>query len=395
MSEQQIPDERVSYRQESVDNVFSQGQKPFFVQSPPKLSAYTLTFLLLLVFIVLSLFLIKLPVHMAAEGEVIAGKDYHQMVVNQDDQIVSNINVSEGEKVTEGQVLLLLENRNQRKLHADLQDIELQITTAKKHIEDANRFFQESKQNLEWQSLEQHKIIQQLRNTLVVEERVLQRYRKNVESGLIAATLVDEQVRALAQIEANLLKEESLVKSLALQGLHLEENFQREKHSQQAHIDRMQLARARLQDGLQILSPCNCVVDNIFTQEGLPVVSGQSVITLSNTREKSSLVLYIPAKNYRQIQVGHQIHVELSAYPVNKFGALLATVQSVSSSPVPGNMVNKHGQGLQATTYFVVKATIDKVPDNVSLVTGMAVGSDIVVDKTSLFDLLFGFDKKP
>ncbi|GLR70371.1 HlyD family secretion protein [Agaribacter marinus] len=392
MSNPESPDEQVSFRQESVDNVFSQGRKPFFVQSPPTLTAYTFAFLVLLAFVFTSLYFIKLPIHILAVGEVIAGKDYHQIVINEDDQIVANIHVTEGDEVREGQSLLHLESRNKVSLETELRDISLQIQAIEQQLSESRRYYLNTVQNIDLQLVEQDSVINQIENALVNEKKVLKRYKQNVAQGLTAATLEDDQKRIVAQIEGNLIKEKSHITSLELRMLNVEENFKQQQSTGNTQIERLTLSKERLTNGLQVLSPCNCIVDNLFTEKGLPIISGQSVLTLSQARDTSSLILYVPAKQYREIKIGNHIQVKVAAYPSNKYGALNATVTSVSNSPVPGNMINKKGQGLGDTTYFVVKAEIDNVPRDVTLVTGMAVDSDIVVDRTSLFDLMFNFE---
>lgn len=386
--------EQVTFRQESVDNVFSQGQKLFFVQSPPRISTYSLTFLVFVCLLVASLFIIKLPDHVVAVGEIIAGKDYHQIVISDEEKIVKTILVEVSDKVKEGQTLFELENRDKFNRQNQMDDILAQISRIQQQENDSQTYYQQSLDKISAQRHQQLNIVNQLKGALLAEKKIYKRYQQSVNNGLIAATLVDNQQRIIADLEGQLIKEIAVFTNIDIQKLNTEESFKKQNLDNISRIERLQFQSSQLSSALRVLSPCDCVVDNLFIEQGLPVVSGQSIATLSRQRDSSSLVLYIPANEYRQIDVGSKIQVNVAAYPTNKYGALKATINSVSSSPVPGRMINKQGLGLQDATYFVVKAVVDEVPDNISLVTGMAINSDIVVDASSLFDLLFDLTAK-
>lgn len=394
MNDSDLQDEKVTFRQDSVDNVFSQGRKPFFVRSPSNLSKYTITFVWFLLFIFTSLYFIKLPVHINAVGEILAGKDYYQIVINEDNQLVNSIDILEGERVAMGQELLKLESRDKAYTLTVLLDLNLQIQELNAQLIKLETHHREGLQNISQQRSDQNNVVAQLESELISQKEILSRYEENVLNGLIAATLEDTQKRIVSQTEGYLIKEKKVFTELDLYQIELEAQYIREKDTSSAKISRLNLQKDHISNGRQVFSPCDCVVDNLFIENGISIVPGQSILTLSQARDTSSLLLYVPASQYRKIGKGSSIRVNVKSYPSNKYGALKATIVSVSASPVPGGMIGKKGQGLQDVTYFIVKATIDNVPKNVTLVTGMAVDSDIVVDETSLFDLMFDLNNK-
>lgn len=394
MSDKEIQDEKVTFRQDSIDNVFSQGRKPFFVKSPSNLSKYTITFLCFLLFIFALLYFIKLPMHIKAIGEVLAGKDYYQIVINEDNQVVTSIETFEGEQVLQGQVLLQLDSRDKVSTQTEVLDLTLQIQELEDQLNKMESHYRESLLNISQQRDDQNSVVAQLESELVLEKKILSRYKKNVANGLTAATLEDTQNRIVSQTEGYLIKEKAAFTVLDSAQLEVNVNYKRERNTRSVKIARLALKKDQLNKGLQVLSPCDCIVDNVFIENGISVVPGQSILTLSQAKDSSSLMLYVPASQYRKIEKGSEIQVNVASYPSNKYGALKATVLKVSASPVPGDMIRKKGQGLQDSTYFIVKAVIDNVPKDVTLVTGMAVDSDIVVDETSLFDLMFDLENK-
>lgn len=384
-------DDQLSFRQESIDNVFSQNRKPFHIKSPANLTIYTITFFMFLVFVFASLHFIKLPVHINAVGEVLAGNDYHQIVINEDKQVVNDLSVFEGDEVTEGQVLLQLKHSDKNATESTIADIDLQINDLQAQIHKAAALRQASLLNIARQREDQHKVIEQLKDEQREQEGVLARYQDNVAKGLIAATFQDAQQRVVSQIKSNIVKEQTAFTTFDLMQLEVNNKFKQLTQANNANVARLNLKKNQLNNGQQILAPCDCKIDNVLVEKGMMVVPGQSILTLSRARNKTTLVMYIQALEYRQIVQGKQIQVNMAAYPSNKYGALNATVVHVSSSPVPGELVSKKGQGLQDSTYFIIKAAVDQVPPNISLVTGMLVESDIVIDQVSLFDLMFDF----
>lgn len=381
--------EQASFRQQSIDNVFNQFSKPFFVHSPPNITTYTVLVAAFLCFIIAVLIWVKLPVHVRAVGEIIAGKDYHQIVIDDVDKIVSKVLVNAGQLVSEGDLLFELQHRDTKKQSQLENELATQITSLQLAIEKAEAFYKESVIELNSQKQQQLSVLEQIRKTHARELEVLERYKKSVREGLISATLVDEQNRIVSALELRKFEQQAIYTSLELDLIKEEESFQNLATSHASQIEQLQLQIQRVTAGLELSSPCNCTIDNIFIEQGLPVIAGQSIATLSNLREMTSLVLYIPANQYRTIAVNDQIQVRATAYSSSKYGALIATIDSVSNSPVPGNMTNKPGLGLQEQTYFIVTASITKQPANVSLVTGMTIESDIVVDRNSLFDVIF------
>jgi biotin carboxyl carrier protein len=346
-----------------------------------------------MLFIFASLYFIKLPIHIKAIGEVLAGKDYHQLIINEDNKVVSNIATTAGDSVVKGQVLLQLDAADEVAVQGELSDINIQTQALNTQLTSLEEHYNSTLENIVQQRQEQKIVVDQLFAQLVSEKNILARYSKNVANGLVAATLKDTQIRIVAATRSSLSREKSLFTKLDLATLDASEHYNREKDRVTSSIARLALQAEQLTKGHQVISPCDCTVDNMLVENGIPIIPGQSIMTLSQARESSSLVLFVPASQYRQIDKGSQIQVKVASYPSNKYGALIATVQNVSASPVPGNMISKKGQRLNNATYFIVNALIEKVPSDVTLVTGMAIDSDIVVDKTSLFTLMFNLNR--
>lgn len=394
MTNKNQTDDEITYREDVIKSVFSQGEKPFNVQSPPNLTIYTMTFVAFLGALVAFLFIIKMPVHVQAVGEIMAGKDYHQIIISEEDKIVNDVLVNESEPVEDGRLLFTLVDRDQSSQQRRIENLNEQIESLKTQITSADEFQRKRIEQVEKQRKEQLDVIKQLEQTRFNEKEILQRYEKSVLDGLVAATLVDQQQRIVTALDAQLIRQASVFTKLEVDALNIKETFRQLENKNNEEIKRLSFESIELKSNQKILSPCDCVVDNIFITNGLPIVAGQSIATLSTHILNSTIVLYIPANEYREIQLGNKIQVNASAYPSNKYGSLKATVQEISASPVPGRLVNKQGLGLDDITYFVVKAVIDDIPPNISLITGMTVNSDIRVDSISLFRLLFDINHK-
>jgi len=386
-----MQNEKATFRKEAVENFFTSGNKPFEVQSPPSFTTYTLTALAFLSFAIAALNLIHLPVHIKATGEVLAGKDYHQITVPDPGMNAVNIMVSEGENITRGQALIKLMDRDQNKTDNDIADITIQIDTLQSHFSEMDASFASNIANIERQQVHQNRIIKQAQKNLLVEKDILTRYTQSAQTGSIAMRDVEAQKRIVNGMESTLIREQAALYAINMQQNNISDAYHHEKEGNTEKLQRHLTKLDYLQKGITLISPCDCTVDNILTDTNTPVSAGQSVLTLSTSRDTSEVILYIPANQYRTLQEGMLIRLNVEAYPSATHGATTATIKSVSSLPVPSKMLNNTSHNLSQGAYFVVKASIQQSPSEVKLTTGMTINSDIVIDEKSLFSTFFNF----
>lgn len=382
---------KLSFRQESIDNVFSNDTKPFEISSPPKLTTYTISVIAFLVFFVAALYYIKLPVHVKAMGEIFAGKDYHQITISDDNMNVHEILAYEGDSVTQGQILMKLKNRDESRTKNDIKDLNIQIESLEYKQVISNKNYQQSLNITETLLAQQIRIIELTTKSFKIESVILSRFIDNQKAGLIPAREKDAHKRLVSNIENSLIREQVALTNIQMNILNLTELYTNNKDDNEKQLKRLRVSKQSLENGLQVLSPCECTVDNILTKKNTPVSPGQSLLTLSTARDSSEVVLYVPANQYRELKRNSVILLNVEAYPSQKFGATKAKIQSVSSLPIPGSMLKKKSQFLTTDGYFIVKAVVSESPANVKLITGMTINSDIVIDEKSLFSTVFNF----
>lgn len=380
-----------TFRKESVDYIFSPDGKPFFVMSPPGFSLYTFLILSFFAMFALALTFIRLPVHIKAFGEVLAGEDYYQISYPASGMNVINVYISEGDSVVEGQTIMRLKNRDLNQTKRDIADIESKILRTKSHFDELDAHIDESLSALNVQRDFKNKLIAQLIKSIKHEKAVLGRYESGVETGLMPIREADNQRRLLVSNESSLIREQSGLATLSETELSLHEKYSHERDTALDKLSSLGKELASLKEGIEIVSPCDCVVANILTKENVPAEPSKSLLTLSEKRPDSELILYFPSSKYRGIEIGKNISVTVSAYPAAKYGMVEASVTSVSSMPIPGSMIRSKSGNLQEGSYFVVKAIIDKVPESMTLSTGMVINSDVVIDKKPLLGEIFNF----
>jgi multidrug resistance efflux pump len=384
-------EDSVSYRKESVDNLFSASDKPFKVMSPPRLGIYAILAVMFLLFIFVALYFISLPTHIKANGEVLAGKDYYQIRIPDPGFNVSELHVLGGQKVVKGQALLTLRDSDENKINRRLEDMRIQLTRLEASASETQNEFTLNSKNAETKIEYQLVIIARIKNNLMTEEDVLTRTIDNVNSGLVSRKWQDDQKRIVLRVKQELAETRARLADLYILKTSLQTEYQKKQKNIQEKISRMFLNIDALKTGTLMQSPCDCIVENLLVDVDIPVSQGQSALTLSTANERYEIVLFIPSSQFRDISVGNRIRVNVESYPTSTYGATTALIDSVSSLPVPNQMLASKGMRLNEGAYFVVKASVVNVPDNVTLITGMTINSDIVIDDKSLLRLIFDF----
>ena len=387
MQNDNTPNDKVSFRQESVDYFFTGGGKPFEVQSPPNFTTYTISALAFLMFSILSLHFIELPTNVKAKGEILAGKSYYQIAVPNAGLNLVDIFVSEGDMVKRGQPLMRLKESDENNHEANIEDINTQIVSLKTLLLELDKNHAKAQENIKLQVEDKDRIITQTDKTLTSEYKTLDRYTESVKSGLVAMQYEENQKRVVNTLKTTLIREEAKLNIIAMTMANAEDNYTREKKTNEANLHRLIIKQKQRVSGNILVSPCDCLVDNVLAEINTPVELGRSVLTLSKAIEQSEAILYIPASEYRSIKSGLNIQLNIESYPSAKFGKTKATITSVSPSPVPGDMLN-NSLGLGDTSYFVIKAVVMDSPEGVVIATGMTINSDIAIGENTLLSLI-------
>lgn len=383
------PQDNASFRKEALDNAYNDKKKPFFISTPLNSGLYVLFSIAFLVFIAVASYLIKFPVHILAQGEVLNGKEYIQISVPDDTKAVSHILVAPGQHVQKGDVLSVLEMKNATNVADNLKALQISKRLIQTSIDDLDASHKIAAK--QYELLKSHNLakLEQAKREALLEKQILARYSASVENGLVAVKAEEEQKRITLAVDDKILAVKENLLNLEITATQANTLYEKETMELKSQLESLELQIMSLSQGTLVTSPCDCEVDNILVSPGDPVRRTQSLFTLSSFSDDQSVIIYVPSSTFRTIQTGMTLQLAMSAYPSTKYGYLKARVTKVSSSPVPVDMISDGGvDGLRGTV-FVVHAQINNIPEQVEVVTGMAIRSNIVIGERSLIDMMF------
>ncbi len=187
---------------------------------------------------------------------------------------------------------------------------------------------------------------------------------------------------------ASLSESQSAIKQVQLQLNNLSEEFddQLATIKQQRSTINMQLTEARKRAGYTVHAPASGIVSNMLARVGMSIDTTQPALALVPEDIKFSAKLYVTSKAIGFIRKGQPLKLRIDAFAFEKFGVQHGTIAYVSANTIMASGNNK--------PMYLVKATLDKQTvtaygNEVSLVPGMSVDAEIVIEQRSLLQWLF------
>jgi hypothetical protein len=384
------PDEKgkTQFRQQVKDHIYAANKKPFLASTPPNAMINTLLFVLLMIGGWASLFWIKMPVSIQAEGEIKVGAQYFVLTAERDNQTLNHWQAAKGDRVSKEQNIAVLQDRDQRRIERQQLNYSRQLSLLTEQIVSQQQEFQRTKELYVEREVKQQALLLASNTHLKQISEVESLYAVSVSKGLLnQQTLFGQQnLRAAAYADTQRyqaeLAEIEIAKHRALKNIDgLIGNLQREFRSIQKNKDD--------QSGDEtIISPCDCELVDILVGKGMPVSKGVAIATLFKQADTMSVQLFFRADAFRPIEVGSTLSVSLSTYPSMKYGTLKGRVTTVTSAAIPGAMFD-YSYLLPEQPYFSVTADLLDMQTDVLISSGMRVETKVVVDHQSLFSLLF------
>ena len=92
-----------------------------------------------------------------------------------------------------------------------------------------------------------------------------------------------------------------------------------------------QIGRAQIESGRVVLAPATGVVARLNTRVGSTSRAGQTLMTLHKVESELEAWLYLPSGKAGQLKAGQKVQLRLDAYPHEMFGTISAVVSEVST----------------------------------------------------------------
>jgi len=219
---------------------------------------------------------------------------------------VENINVREGDRVKEGQVLVTL----------DIREAEATVSQAQANLEAAKARVQQVKATAEETVQSQ---IQQTKANLELAEADLRRFQELHEKNFISRQQLDEArtkyhvAQAAYNLALNSLRQKTWETDLAL--------AEAQVRQAKASLD---LVQAQLQN-LIILSPMNGGVTKRFVDPGTMVKDTTPILTLMDLGEMK-MVVNVIEREFIHLQKGQPVKITVTAFPDRTFNGKIEII---------------------------------------------------------------------
>lgn len=308
---------------------------------------------------------------------------------------VKSINVSEGDFVEQGDVLIELDSealdidvnqlQNQRKILEAQRDIYKMIIDGSDLSEiKANGYSDDLKPYI--QSILDSNA--DYRNSLAN----LENEKSSAEINHEIAKLQLEQYQDTGGTERQIKAQELTVEqhALTVENADLQISGIKAQYSSQINsnisevnnkLDEIEtnLEKYRLSTEYQnITAPVSGYVNSVGVNTlGETVTSAQQLVTIVPDNTPNEMLCYVKNTDIADIELGMEAEIKLEAYPYNKYGTVKGTVKYIS----PSSFTNE-----QLGNVYIVKLDIDGGSENINIISGLSGAVEIKTDKRTVMD---------
>ena len=308
---------------------------------------------------------------------------------------VKSINVSEGDFVEQGDVLIELDSealdidvnqlQNQRKILEAQRDIYKMIIDGsdlseikangysddlKPYIQsilDSNADYRNSLANLENEKssaeinheiaklqLEQYQDTGGTERQIKAQELTVEQHALTVENADLQISGIKAQYSS--QINSNISEVNNKLDEI-------ETNLEKYRLSTEYH---------------NITAPVSGYVNSVGVNTlGETVTSAQQLVTIVPDNTPNEMLCYVKNTDIADIELGMEAEIKLEAYPYNKYGTVKGTVKYIS----PSSFTNE-----QLGNVYIVKLDIDGGNENINIISGLSGAVEVKTDKRTVMD---------
>ena len=391
--------------------------------------------------------LAQLDVIATAEGRLVP-LTFTKIVQPADAGVVTEILVSDGDQVKEGQVLMRLDARlsqadttalgkdvalrqlTLRRIEAELGDrpflpsktdhaelygqVEAQFRARRQAYVDAVAQENEALNKARADVRAAEQVLSKLTQTLPSYKQSAEAYRKLVQEGFVGELAANEKNREVVEKEQDLKTQVASVQSLNASIAQSEKRVAslRSQYRSQLENERIdtlaqlnksgqELEKSTVKAGqLEIRAPNSGVVkDMATTNRGAVVAAGALLMNIVPKEEPLQAEMLLKNEDVGFIAVGQAVNVKVAAYPFQKYGLLDGKVNLVSADSADPKQQQQQGQAPTLTYRAIVSldATALKstaTGEHLTLNPGMLVTAEIHQGQRSVLEYLLSPVKK-
>lgn len=332
--------------------------------------------------------------------------------------IVQEKRVSEGQRVTAGQVLYVLSSERQSSTQGSIQanishQVESRRLSLQEEMEKTRRLQQDERESLqkriEGLSAELQKLDNQIegqRSRVKLGEDSVARYQSLLGQDYISREQVQQKQEELLDQRSRLqsMEREYIAVGRELSARQKEASGLQFKHQNQlAQIDRgistvdQELTESEGKRRLVITAPTDGTATAVVAEVGQAVDGSRPLVSIVPTGAILQAQLYAPSRAVGFIKPGDAVLLRYQAYPYQKFGHARGKVLSVAKTALPSNEIsvlgniggNGNGQSsepLYRINVELASQTINAYGQPQALQAGMLLDADVLQDTRRLYE---------
>lgn len=326
--------------------------------------------------------------------------------------IIRQLLVSEGQHVTAGQPLLVLD-----KQQFDASQNELSSTLLSQNeqvIKQLQLDRQQKRQQHQLQLQQQRDKImalardldelqqqqQTLQHRLQLNKEQLSQLNKLQGSGYISQLEITKQKDALLQLEQQHQQQQAAQVKVQAEITQAEQQLAQLPLQQQAELSVIdnqlagqtsQQAKLSQQQSSTLVAPSAGRVSGLQVKAGQWHAQGQAVLTLLPAHSELEAVLYVPTSAVGFLTVGQTARLRYDAYPYQRFGVYQGKVTEISDSVLlPSDVSDFALQGPSFRLRVQIPSQqLQAYNKSLPLKAGMTLQADLITERQSLMQWLF------
>lgn len=127
-----------------------------------------------------------------------------------------------------------------------------------------------------------------------------------------------------------------------------------------------------------ITAPVSGYVNSVGVNTlGETVTSAQQLVTIVPDNTPNEMLCYVKNTDIADVELGMEAEVKMGAYPYNKYGTVKGTVKYIS----PSSFTNE-----QLGSVYIVKLELDDGNENIRVISGLSGTVEIKIDKRTVMD---------
>lgn len=127
-----------------------------------------------------------------------------------------------------------------------------------------------------------------------------------------------------------------------------------------------------------ITAPVSGYVNSVGVNTlGETVTAAQQLVTIVPDNTPNEMICYVKNTDIADVELGMEAEIKLEAYPYNKYGTVKGTVKYIS----PSSFANE-----QLGSVYIVKLEIDDSNENINIISGLSGAVEIKTGKRTVMD---------